>query len=515
MREPRRSFASLFARTQNATQKFVDNNKRRSSKTTMKEGCQPVPPNQAVLFPAFTWNYRVVKGELGFGLVASRKIKKGELVFSDSLEFSFCDVLDGDQVLFDRHQKASRICRETIPKLFPLTRDTLLRTHGVPTLNPDPSGESAGIVSWRLEVPGMLMNHSCDPNVVDYPPCSESGEGYAACDIKKGEELTCDYTFQYYDEGPLFEVCKCGASNCRGSMMGFKALTDAQKKELFPYAAKSVQAMHRADTGEGLPVIKQQVVFPPRNTDGDNVLRLVCPGPSSALADVVLKPDESGDGMPRLLATKDFEFGQRVFEFWCQPWPQSPQTIDIVAASPIIGLGDQPEGTVIRINAPSCAPRHRNGEFKFSAWELLTTHSCDPNLVYNDEDSDEEEDWRSSYAAKNIKAGDPLTVDFNTMLWDRTEFKSEDDDMSCHCGAAACTGTVKGFKFLTPEEQQARKLMTWKRVPPPYEGVASKVTPGLALAAHVREKWQTDPNAKVEAPEMDSSSDSSSSSDDE
>ena len=476
----------------------------------MTESRQPTPPNQAVLFPAFTYNYRVAKGELGFGLVAAKKIKKGELVFSDSLEFSFCDVIDGDQLLFDRHQKASKLSHETIPKFFPLTREVLLRTHGVPVLIPDPSGKSAGIVSWRLEVPGMLMNHSCDPNVVDYPPCSERGEGYAARDIQKGEELSCDYTFQYYDEGPLFEVCKCGASNCRGSMMGFKALTDAQKKELFPHAAQSVQAMHRADTGEGLPVIKRQEVFPPRSSSA--VFRLVCPGPSCALASVLLKPDASG--IHRLLAARDFAFGEQVYEFWCQPWPQIPHTIDMVAATPLDDLGDQPEGTVTRIHAPSSAPRHRMGEFKFSGWDLLTTHSCEPNLVYNDEDSDEEDDWRRSFAARNIKSGEKLTIDLNTMLWDRTEFDS-DDDMSCQCGAANCTSTVKGFKFLTPEEQEARKFMSWKRVPPPYVNETSKVTPGLALAAHVRERWRADPWTKVKAPETDSSSEGSSSSDDD
>lgn len=47
---------------------------------------QPASPN-AVLFPAYTWDYYVkCSKEIGLGLIARRNIKKGELVFGDSLE---------------------------------------------------------------------------------------------------------------------------------------------------------------------------------------------------------------------------------------------------------------------------------------------------------------------------------------------------------------------------------------------------------------------------------------------
>jgi len=127
----------------------------------------PAPPNQAVLFPAYTEDYRVLKGKHDFCLVANRKIQQGKAVFADSIEFTFSDVLDGDQLLLDRHKRASRKAKTDILQYLPITRETLFATHGVPTLEEDPTGESAVFIRFILEVPGMLMNHSCDPNTVD------------------------------------------------------------------------------------------------------------------------------------------------------------------------------------------------------------------------------------------------------------------------------------------------------------------------------------------------------------
>jgi SET domain-containing protein len=54
-----------------------------------------------------------------------------------------------------------------------------------------------------------LMNHSCNPNVVD------KGEVCVAKrDIESGEEITWDYT-PYMNPVQTFE-CKCGSKNCVG-----------------------------------------------------------------------------------------------------------------------------------------------------------------------------------------------------------------------------------------------------------------------------------------------------------
>lgn len=57
-----------------------------------------------------------------------------------------------------------------------------------------------------------FINHSCDPNTF-MRVMKDRVEFYALKNIKKGEELSCDYG-ETHHEGTL--PCKCGAKNCRG-----------------------------------------------------------------------------------------------------------------------------------------------------------------------------------------------------------------------------------------------------------------------------------------------------------
>ena len=68
-----------------------------------------------------------------------------------------------------------------------------------------------GDVSWNT---ARLINHSCLNN------CDFEGKGLKLWvttirDIKKGEELTCDYGFSYDLDYKQFP-CKCGSKNCVG-----------------------------------------------------------------------------------------------------------------------------------------------------------------------------------------------------------------------------------------------------------------------------------------------------------
>ena len=68
-----------------------------------------------------------------------------------------------------------------------------------------------GDVSWNT---ARLINHSCLNN------CDYKGKGLKLWittirDIKKGEELTCDYGFSYDLDYKQFP-CKCGSKNCVG-----------------------------------------------------------------------------------------------------------------------------------------------------------------------------------------------------------------------------------------------------------------------------------------------------------
>ncbi len=60
-----------------------------------------------------------------------------------------------------------------------------------------------------------LVNHSCNPNSI------YEGKGLkvwisAERDIKKGEEITCDYGFSFNKEDYKQFPCKCRAQNCCG-----------------------------------------------------------------------------------------------------------------------------------------------------------------------------------------------------------------------------------------------------------------------------------------------------------
>jgi hypothetical protein len=450
----------------------------------------------AILYPACTRDYAITAssdkcGGRGLGLVALRNIRKGRMIFDDSLEYTFTDVaLEGDYMLFDHNEQASKETKSMVPSKFQLTPDVLLRTHGVPCLD-----KKTMTVSWQLEVPGMFMNHSCDPNVKAYPRSSDDAEDYAARNIDKRDELTVDYCLQFYDHGPFFEKCECGAVNCRGSMMGFAALSDAEKERLFPLASDYVQAMHLANLGRG-PLVKeysvQKSALPrvqladslPREID---IPRMVIPGPSHALADAIVQQDAK-TGEFGLYALRDFKSGSKVYEFWHQVWPDDiPEVVDMVFAHRV-DICDPPEGTIVRIDANKLAMRDRSHRFMFSGWAMLVKHSCDPNLVYDNAAKHEDEDWEwhSAYAAKNIKKGDQLTIDFNCMLWDRSKSFVKDE---CDCGSVKCAGTSKGFKYLPHDAQEERMRMSWRRC-----GInsfdMSKQSLGFALSSHIRECWR-------------------------
>ena len=393
------------------------------------------PPNQAFIFPTCTIDYRVSKGKLGVCLVANRDIKKGRAIFDNSLEYDFSQVINGDQLLFDANWlkdepgwKMKINSRKILPRFYNVTRETLFETHGVPYLLPDPTGKTGGQEDYRLEVPGMFSNHSCDPNMEE----GSDGEDYATRDIRKGEELTCDYAkYVYYELEPARE-CKCGSSNCRGKMRGWLGLSDKEKNELLPKVSGAIRAHHMADIGEGPPIEEADdhldespENLPVRNMSSDGAFRLVCPGPGSAadMTGIDIQPieeeeeeeEEEGKNKYGLFASKDFAKGDLVYEYWVQPWPKDlPKEFDMIAPTAQPGRDKcYQEGTVVRINADTCARKYPNGKLKFSTWDLLVGHSTEPNILHEDEDDGE--NWGSAYATRDIKAGEQIMASLNSV----------------------------------------------------------------------------------------------------
>ncbi|MCK4670500.1 MAG: SET domain-containing protein-lysine N-methyltransferase [Nanoarchaeota archaeon] len=62
-----------------------------------------------------------------------------------------------------------------------------------------------------VDPPARFVNHSCDPNTFIRNFC-----GMAKRDIKKGEEITEDYS---KENNPNFSMeCNCGSKNCKGML---------------------------------------------------------------------------------------------------------------------------------------------------------------------------------------------------------------------------------------------------------------------------------------------------------
>jgi hypothetical protein len=82
-----------------------------------------------------------------------------------------------------------------------------------------------GDFSWNT---ARLINHSCINN------CDYNGTGLklwivAIKDIKKGEELTCDYGFGYDEDYKQFP-CKCSSKNCCGYIVRAESRWRINKK---------------------------------------------------------------------------------------------------------------------------------------------------------------------------------------------------------------------------------------------------------------------------------------------
>jgi len=95
-----------------------------------------------------------------------------------------------------------------------------------------------GDVSWNT---ARLINHSCSNN------CDYNGVGLKLWvvtikNIKKGEELTCDYGFGYDENFKQFR-CKCGSKNCCGYILRAESRWRINKK--FSMSLKKFDTVNR------------------------------------------------------------------------------------------------------------------------------------------------------------------------------------------------------------------------------------------------------------------------------
>ncbi|MFB0558906.1 MAG: SET domain-containing protein [Candidatus Bathyarchaeia archaeon] len=98
--------------------------------------------------------------------------------------------------------------------------------------------------------PVSYMNHSCAPNCYVKMRTIAKKDIYAMRDIRKGEELTIDYTATSVDQfaGRGFWVmeCKCGSETCRGKVDGdFFKLPESLQKKYYPNLPPSIKRKYR------------------------------------------------------------------------------------------------------------------------------------------------------------------------------------------------------------------------------------------------------------------------------
>lgn len=155
---------------------------------------------------------RFISEEIGFGVFATEFIPKGTITWS-------LDRLD-------------RIMKPTEVAALPLIYKKDVEKYAYI----DPEGNY--VLCWDL---GRYINHSCNP--------STRGIGYgfdlAVRDLKKGEELTCDYAHLNLDYS--FE-CGCKSFNCRGTVnpsdiFNYFQEWDAQYAEAFTLIKKVPQPL--------------------------------------------------------------------------------------------------------------------------------------------------------------------------------------------------------------------------------------------------------------------------------
>lgn len=81
---------------------------------------------------------------------------------------------------------------------------------------------------------GHFLNHSCNPNTFVRIVNTEHQkyvEVVARHNIAAGTELTFDYALAEYEVAANKTVCKCGAVNCTGKIIGYKDLPAAHKEK--------------------------------------------------------------------------------------------------------------------------------------------------------------------------------------------------------------------------------------------------------------------------------------------
>jgi len=81
------------------------------------------------------------------------------------------------------------------------------------------------------------VNHSCEPNIGIHVNETGAHDFIAMKDIAKGDEIVIDYALRNYQVEHFPGECRCGSTQCRVKITGWKDLPVNKKEEYYPWAA--------------------------------------------------------------------------------------------------------------------------------------------------------------------------------------------------------------------------------------------------------------------------------------
>jgi hypothetical protein len=82
-------------------------------------------------------------------------------------------------------------------------------------------------------------------------------------------------------------------------------------------------------------------------------------------------------------------------------------------------------------------------------WDCFVNHNCNCNLKDFDEYEKDGQAFYSKIAIRDIEVGDELYVNYNEFVYD---FEGK-GVFKCSCGYEYCHGEIKGFKYVSKENQ--------------------------------------------------------------
>jgi len=138
-----------------------------------------------------------------FGVYSLRDIKKGEIIFSIEGKIVFVPSKYSIQVEITSH-------------IEPFSKDI-----------------QDNLSHWQF------LNHSCSPNAFIN---IEKSTLVAFKNISVGEEVRFNYNATEYEMSSPFQ-CKCGSEKCYGEIKGFKYLSEADQKALYPKVSPHIQLL--------------------------------------------------------------------------------------------------------------------------------------------------------------------------------------------------------------------------------------------------------------------------------